>query len=424
MKDMGLPDRPAAALRHSRPVGLGRIVPDGPRRTLTLLVVGVLAWSGLAWIGARLAQSQAVGVGFDLRLLLDAGRKAAAGQPLYDQGMVSGQAVEAQSLFYSYPPFVAQLLAPIAGIPHPVVLVAWAAISTAALAWVAVRIARRFTAGDANPNATATATTLAVALPVVALAPFVLPYGIGLLFGNLNTIFPFLYGLLLLAAAGGSRNERVAGGVALGIAAATKLHPASLGLWFLVRGLRERRDGERPRSWEVVAVAAATVGALAGFSLLVGGTGPWSDYLAVVRAGTGADLVDPRNMGPAGQLGLFLALDAAIVRAIHLVIAVAAVAMTAWAAWRRPDPLESLAWAAVASLVTLPVTWYHYPAALIPFAVAVLARRPALGPWIVGAWAAAFLAIAFAPLLWVAMALLIVATAATARPRSRAGPPA
>jgi hypothetical protein len=287
MKDMGLPDRPAAALRHSRPVGLGRIVPDGPRRTLTLLVVGVLAWSGLAWIGARLAQSQAVGVGFDLRLLLDAGRKAAAGQPLYDQGMVSGQAVEAQSLFYSYPPFVAQLLAPIAGIPHPVVLVAWAAISTATLAWVAVRIARRFTAGDANPNATATATTLAVALPVVALAPFVLPYGIGLLFGNLNTIFPFLYGLLLLAAAGGSRNERVAGGVALGIAAATKLHPASLGLWFLVRGLRERRDGERPRSWEVVAVAAATVGALAGFSLLVGGTGSWSDYLAVVRAGTG-----------------------------------------------------------------------------------------------------------------------------------------
>ena len=42
-------------------------------------------------------------------------------------------------------------------------------------------------------------------------------------------------------------------------------------------------------------------------------------------------------------------------------------------AWRRSDPLESFAWAAVASLATLPVTWYHYPSALLPIAIAALA---------------------------------------------------
>lgn len=394
---------------------MDRIVPDGPRRVLTLLVVGGFGWFGLAWIGAMLARTQAVGVGFDLRLLLDAGRKAAEGMPLYDQQMVAGGVVEAQSLFYSYPPFVAQLLAPIAAIPHEIVLVAWAVISTAALAWVCVRIVRRFGDGGADVEA------LAVALPVVALAPFVLPYGIGLLFGNLNTIFPFLYGLLLLAVApAAGRPARLAGGVALGLAAATKLHPASLGLWFVVRGLRQRRNGEPPSAWEVVAAAVVTGLALLAFSLVVGGAQPWLDYLAVVRSGSGADLVDPRNMGPAGQLGVLLGLDTPLVRAIHLVVGVAAVLVTAWAAWRRRDPVESLAWAAVASLVTLPVTWYHYPAALIPFAVAALARRPSVAPWVIGAWAAAFLAITFPPLLWVAMALVVAGAVASA-PATAAG---
>jgi hypothetical protein len=403
MDVMGLPDTPPVAVDRPRPVGIGRIVPDGPRRTLVLLVVGGFAWAGLVSIGMTLATTQAVGVGFDLRLLLEAGQKAAAGQPLYNPLMVSGAAVEAQSLFYSYPPFVAQFLAPIGSVLHPVVLVAWAVIATLGLAWVGLRIARRFASPGTEVGA------LAVVLPIVALAPFVLPYGIGMLFGNLNTIFPLLYGLMLLGAVGGSRGDRIVAGVALGVAAATKLHPASLGLWFLVRGLRSRRDGLVPRSWEVVGWAIATGVALLAASLLIGGLQPWQDYLAVVRAGTGADLVDPRNMGPAGQLGLALGLDTPTVRLVHLGVAVAAIAVTAWSAWSRRDPVESLAWAAVASLVTLPVTWYHYPAALIPFAIAALARLPGVGPWVLGAWAASFLAIAIAPLLAIAMILVLVA---------------
>ena len=38
------------------------------------------------------------------------------------------------------------------------------------------------------------------------------------------------------------------------------------------------------------------------------------------------------------------------------------------------DPLESLLWGAFASLVPLPVTWFHTFAALFPFGVAAVAR--------------------------------------------------
>ena len=99
---------------------------------------------------------------------------------------------------------------------------------------------------------------------------------------------------------------------------------------------------------------------------------------------------------------------------LHLAVGAAALAVTAWAAWRRPDPVESFAWATVASLVTLPVTWYHYPSALIPIAIAAGLR--ARGPdsrsvwWLlVGAGVLAAISIAALPLLYVAMALVIVA---------------
>ena len=394
---------------------LSAMITAGPRRTLTLAVVGTIAWAGLALIGWRLAQAGPPGVGFDLALLLEAGRHAATGSPLYSPALVAGASVEAQTLFYSYPPFVAQALAPLAGLPLPVVLVAWSVAAAAALAAVAVAIARRLA-----PHLAASA----VALPVVALAPLALPFGVGMLFGNLNVFFPALYGLLLLGAIGEGRRARVIAGVALGLAAATKLHPASLLLWFAVRGLRQRRDRRPADAWEVVAVAVATIAALAAFSLAVGGTSPWADYLAVVRAGTGADLVDPRNMGPAGQLGLAFGLDATAVRLVYLAVAVTAVVVTAWSAWRVRDPVQSLGTAALASLVTLPVTWYHYPAALLPFAIAALvrrARRPSSVPWLAGAWLLFTLSIGTPALLAPACAAWLIALAPAGRDEPASG---
>jgi hypothetical protein len=102
-----------------------------------------------------------------------------------------------------------------------------------------------------------------------------------------------------------------------------------------------------------------------------------------------------------------------------------ALVVTAWAAWRRPDPVESFAWATISSLVTLPVTWYHYPSALIPVALAAGLRargtsvRPVRG-LLVAAGVLAAVAIAALPLIYVAMGLVIAAarrSAAAPAPR-------
>jgi hypothetical protein len=56
------------------------------------------------------------------------------------------------------------------------------------------------------------------------------------------------------------------------------------------------------------------------------------------------------------------------------VVVVLALVVAVAAALAVDDPLESVLWAASASLVVLPVTWFHHFAVLVPFGVAALAR--------------------------------------------------
>ena len=171
-------------------------------------------------------------------------------------------------------------------------LLAWAAAAVAGLAAVAVALARRF-APDLPSRS--------VVLPVVALAPLCFPFAIGLLFGNLDVFFPLLYGAMLLA-----------------VRRARRRPP----------GRRRRRTRDRRRSPSSTRArsasgsasgASAANGRAAGSSssrsgsawpscasLLIGGVSFWTDYVAVVRAGSSADLVDPRNAGPAAQLAILL----------------------------------------------------------------------------------------------------------------------
>ena len=117
--------------------------------------------------------------------------------------------------------------------------------------------------------------------------------------------------------------------------------------------------------------------------------------------------------------------DDAFARSLHVLVAVAAVLVTVWAAWRRSDPVESFAWATAASLATLPVTWYHYPSALLPIAVAAMLRasgpdmRRVTGLVTAGAVVAA-VAIVWLPLLWVAIGLIVAAAQASAPVRTPA----
>jgi hypothetical protein len=138
--------------------------------------------------------------------------------------------------------------------------------------------------------------------------------------------------------------------------------------------------------------------------------------VAVVRAGSSADLVDPRNAGPAAQLALLLGAGDGFARTGQIVVSLGVVAVTLLAARRGGDPVERLGWAAAASLATLPVTWFHYPSAMIPFGIAALFRgrgTPTAGRvriLIAAALVVAAVAIAFLPLIWVAIGLVLAAS--------------
>jgi hypothetical protein len=80
-------------------------------------------------------------------------------------------------------------------------------------------------------------------------------------------------------------------------------------------------------------------------------------------------------MGPVSLLGQLVTLDAAALRASQVVVTLAAVASSVVAAIRVRDPLASVAIAMAASLVVLPVTWYHYAVALEPLGIALVSRR-------------------------------------------------
>ena len=359
------------------------------------LLVGAIGWAGIAWIGWLLWQSTPPRAGFDLALLLDAARRVTAGQSPYDPAMLAGTSPAATSLFYSYPPPVAQAMTLLAWLPDGVVLVLWGILATLGLALTAWRLA--IAAGRPAPGADA--------LRAAAVASFLLPFSVAVLFGNLDAFYPVLYGGLLLAILpGASRTMQLAGGVAVALATVAKLHPAPLLLWLAVRAARSRSGAEARALGAAVVAGLAVVMA----SLIVGGTGPWLDYVAVVRSAGGASLVDPRNARPVSLIGLVLGLDGPVLVGLQVVVVGAVVVVTLLAGARVRDPLASFAIVAAASLVTLPITWYHYLGALIPVAIALAARYPATRMLLALAGAVAGLAMAFLPLMWIAVAVLIV----------------
>lgn len=380
------------------------------------LAVG--GWLGLASLAERMHATDPKSSGFDLELILQAGRDVAAGLVPYDTRMLAGVAPAAPTLFYSYPPHVAQVMSLAAPIPGR--LVFWA-LWVAALAGLLV--IARLLADRLRPDLNRGTAMLGA----VAVAPFCLALATGLLFGNVNALFPLAYGLVLLAAVGAERTDRVLGGLSLALAAVTKLHPGSMGVWFLVRGARERRDGDHPRSWTTAGVAFAALLIVLGLSIGLFGVDPWIEYLKVVRTGASASLIDPRNGGPAAQLASIIGGGETLARLLQVPVGVIVIAITAGAAWRVRDPVESIAWAAAASLATLPVTWYHYPAAFIPFGLAALLRAAQTDQWrtsaslVAAAIVIADLAIVWLPLQWLGIVLVIMALRRSA-PRVQAHP--
>ncbi len=388
---------------------LTRTFADPRFRRLIWLLVGALGWIGLVALGSVLFAKDPPQAGFDLALILDAGRRVGAGVSPYLAGAVNA-GTEVESLFYSYPPPVAQAASLIAGVSNGIVLLTAGLGAVAGFALVVRSLA-------AEAPARSRWDVVDVVLPTLALAPFIYPFAIALLFGNVDAWFPLAYGALLLAVVGGTRRWRLIGGVALGLAALAKLYPGLLLGWLAVRGLLHWiRDGRMgvPSDWFTLAVAVVTDLAVVGVSVVAGGLGPWRDYVGVLRAGTGADFVSTLNVGPASQMALLLGDPTMATRAAPFV-ALATILLTAAVAWRVGSVASSLAIAAILSLVLSPITWFHYPVALLPFAAwawVVVRRgngRGTVGGLLAGALILAGAAIAAPVVVWLAVALVLVA---------------
>lgn len=387
--------------------------PD-PRETRTVLaaaIVALIGWAGVIAIGLQLAAMATPALGFDLELLLEAGRALASGRSPYEVELVGGAAPTATDLFYSYPPPVAQSMVVFAGVPSYLMLLLWGAGAVGGLLVIAEILRRRLAPDRPRPT---------VLLLVAAAAPLTLPFTVGLLFGNYDVWFPTLYGLMLAAVLTPAGGTAIAGGTAL-VLASLKIHPASMALWFVVRWLRDRRGGVATVLLTAIALGVIIV----VLSVALGGFGLWAEYVAVVRSGTGAVIVDPRNAGLAALAASLFGVGDPAARAIHVGVAVSAIGVTIWAAVRRGDPVESFAWATAASLSTLPVTWYHYPSAMIPIGLAAWLRaappdRRRIVACLVAAEVVAVLALGILPLLWLAVGLVILAARWSRRTGSRA----
>lgn len=372
-------------------------------RMIAAIVLVGIGWSGLVLIAISLLSTSPPQAGFDLALVLEAGRRVAEGRSPYDPALLAGSVPPSSvDLFFAYPPLVAQGAALAAGVPVVVLLFVLWIVAVGGLGWAVHRLAVASRAGD---------PALAVVL-VLGILPFVAPFSVALLFGNLDVLFPTVFALLLWWVMAPSRTAALLAGFGVALAVMTKLGPAIVLVWLAVRATRERdwRRAGHPATVLVVSLATIAFGLMT--SSLVWGSAPWQDYLAVSRLVSGAELVELRNIGPAAQVALFLGVGERAARVFHLAVLGLAVVGTAAAARKIANSEMSLLVAVLASLVTLPITWFHYPASLLPFAITRLMAVGVGGP---GAWwwapaglVVASLAVAWPPLLWLAVGLVVV----------------
>lgn len=399
-----------------------RVSPPGRRRNDAVVwsMAAVVFWAATGYLGVLMYNAVPRIAAFDLDLLVGAGRATAAGLSPYDPALLRGVVPDAVDLFYSYPPLVGQILVPLAAVPLGLVAIGWAVLAVALLAVAVVRIGALVAPGV--PGRTVAAATVAV-------AAMTFPLLVAVLFGNLDAFFPALYGFALLAVLSPRGRDGVIGGAVIAVGALTKVYPAGLGLWFVVRAARARFAADRRRLAVPLAAALLTGVGLVVVSVVAFGPDPWLDYATVASTAARAAIVDHRNAAPAAQLALWLGWNSDAARVVHLPVVALALVVIVGAAWRVSDPLESLALAATGSLFVLPISWIHYPPALLPFVAAAVLRSEAgngaeaadatvrrrVRALAGGALLAAALAVAWMPSLWIAIALGLAAVRVSQR---------
>jgi alpha-1,2-mannosyltransferase len=321
----------------------------GPAPVLVLVV-------GAAVTGALLG-------GFtDLFVYLYGGRAVLDGLPVYESvDPVTG-------LHFTYPPFAAVLMVPLALLPTWLAAALWTGASVGALAAVVVVVGRAL--GRPAPGwLVAVVTGGALALE---------PVWQNLTFGQANLFLMFAVLVDLV------RPARRWSGVLVGIAAGVKLTP----LVFVVLLVLVGRRAAAGRA------ALAFAGTIAvGFVVMPGSAGRYWDE----------GLVDAGRVGPpelAHNQSVFGALTrlldgppptwAWLAVAGPLSLAVLVVG-AGW--WRRGDRVLGTCLGALAMLIASPISWSHHWVWAVPAALALWERSR----WACAAWTAVFVA---RPVVW------------------------
>ncbi len=328
--------------RHSRLL-------DGPAPVLVLIV-------GAAVAGALRG-------GFtDLFVYQFGGWAVLHGRPIYSlPDPVTG-------LYFSYPPFAAVVMAPLALLPTWLAAAVWTGASVAALAAV-VLLVRRALERPAPGWLVALVTVGALALE---------PVWQNLTFGQANVL------LMLAVLVDLVRPERRWSGLLVGIAAGLKLTP----LVFVVLLVL---IGRRSAAGRAALAFAATIAV--GFVLKPGSALTYWDE----------GLVDVPRVGPAALAhnqsvygALTRLLDAPPPTWVWLVVAgpvALAVLIVGAGWWRRGDRVLGTGLGGLAMLLASPISWSHHWVWAVPIALVLWERSR----WACAAWTAVFVA---RPIVW------------------------
>jgi alpha-1,2-mannosyltransferase len=336
-------------------------VREGPAPVLILVVAAAVIAGAVAWAGApRVA---GVHGGFvDLSAYRYGGRLVLDGLPVY------GSRDPATGLRFTYPPFAALAMTPLALLPAWLATALWTAASVGALAGV-VMVTERALGHTVPIWLVALLTGGALALE---------PVWQNLTFGQVNLL------LMVAVLVDLVRPDRRWSGVLVGIAAGVKLTP----LLFVVLLVLA---GRRATAGRAVLAFAATVAV--GFVVIPDSAKTyWTDNL--VNAGRVGPPQLAHNQSVFGALTRLLdgPPSTALWLAVAGPLALAVVAAGAvW--WRRGDRVLGTGLGALAMLFASPVSWSHHWVWAVPVALALWERSR----WAGVTWTAVFVA---RPIVW------------------------
>jgi hypothetical protein len=391
-------------------------------------LAAILALTATAAIVALLfgqAAQPAGQFGIDFAAYQDAAAALGRGASPYADELLSGPFAAQGAGHYLYPPLLAQLLSPLAGLATQPAATIWLVLQAAAVyaaVWLALVLgAPTRTAGHATGRA---APRLEPALWAAAATAWFLPVVDTLWKGNVSG---FLALDVVLVAAGGAL-----GGASLVLAVLLKVSPLGLAATLPGGG---RRFAAGAATTAVILVAASV--ALAPSA--------WLDYVRVLPNLFTGDATQPTNLSPwavALNLGAPAWLATGI-RLAGLTCAAGCLLLCAALARRRGGWHAAVTFGTVAMLLLPAQLWYHYLVVLLPLAAlawgrAAGRRRSAMvlaaaGVSVGVAWlplaalSASVLAVTLVAVVWPkpsAAAGAVPADAAPASPVTASGAPA